>query len=554
MRESISRVLCGCAALMAVAADARAQRVGDAEPLPRIVGVPVPPQAPVGPQLRRRGDVTQLYVQGRPFMVIGGELHNSSSSSLQYMETVWDRVAAMNINTLLAAVSWELIEPEEGRFDFALVDGLIAKAREHNLKLIVLWFGSWKNGVSSYVPGWVKKDTQRFPRVRPKHGRSIEVLTPLSAANANADATAFAALMRHIRDIDSKQQTVIMVQVENEAGLLGDSRDRSPRAENLFAQHVPAELMQYFQQNRQRLIPEFRAYWENAGARTSGTWTEVFGEGADEAFMAWHTAHYIGAVAAAGKAQYNIPMYANAWLVQNETQKPGQYPSGGPVSKVMDIWRAAAPAIDLLAPDIYLPDFKGVCASYMRNGNPLFIPEAGRGPDAPAKAFYAVGQCNAIGFCPFGIDSMPADHPLKDAYAVLGQIAPLTFRLQGTGQMLAVCQDKPDVKNQRVELAGYSLDISFEVPGKGPVPGYGIIMATGADEFFVAGAGLAVHFAARTPGPAQTGILSIDEGQFVGGKWVAGRRLNGDENAGGWRLQLHGSWPGIQRIRLYRYE
>lgn len=543
-------------ATMILGTIADAQRVVPPEPIgPLRIPMPVPaPRRTDGPELRRRGSAAQLYVQGRPYLVLGGELHNSSASSLEYMEPIWDRLVAMNLNTALAVVSWELIEPEENRFDFALVDGLIGKAREHNLKLVLLWFGSWKNGVSSYVPGWVKTDVKRFPRVQRRNGQNIEVLTPLSAANANADAKAFAALMRHIRDVDQRQQTVIMMQVENEAGLLGDSRDRSPAAEAMFGRSVPPELTRHFVDHRDQLIPEFKAHWEKAGLRTSGDWTAVFGEGADEAFMAWHMAHYIGSVAAAGKRQYDIPMYANAWLIQNEGQKAGGYPSGGPVSKVMDIWRAAAPEIDFLAPDIYLPDFKGVCASYLRNGNPLFIPEAGRGPDAAGKAFYAFGQCSAIGFCPFGIDSLPPDHPLKDAYGVLAQIAPLVLKCQGTEQILGILQDRAEMEGQRVEMAGYDLEIGFNVPGKSGGMSYGIVIAMANDDFLVAGSGLGIHFAARTPGPKNTGILSIDDGRFVNGKWVPGRRMNGDESAGGWRLRLPAGAPGTQRIRLYRFE
>jgi beta-galactosidase GanA len=396
-------------------------------------------------------------------VILGGELHNSSASSLEYMEPIWDRLVALNLNTVLATVSWELLEPEEGKFDFRLVDGLIAKAREHDLKLVLLWFGSWKNGVSTYAPAWVKKDTQRFPRVKRRNGQSTEVLTPLAIENVRAEVKAFSALMRRIREIDEVQQTVIMVQVNNEVGLLGDSRDRSPLAEQLFDRPVAAELLRYFSENRNRLIPEFKVYWERAGARTSGTWAEVFGEGADEAFMAYAYAHCMNGIAAAGKRQYDIPMFANAWLVQNEAQKPGQYPSGGPVSKVMDIWRAAGNDIEFLAPDIYLPDFKGVCASYVRNGNPLFIPEASRGPDAAGKAFYAIGQHDALGFCPFGIDSVAPDHPLRDAYGVLRQLIPLITRSHG--QMIGLLQDKPEAQNERAELAGYSLEVSYAQRG-----------------------------------------------------------------------------------------
>ena len=499
------------------------------------------------PRLHKQGTTTQLLVDGKPFVILGGELHNSSASSLAYMEPIWPKMVALNLNTVLAVVSWELLEPEEGKFDFALVDGLLDGARKHNLRLVLLWFGSWKNGVSSYVPGWVKRDVSRFPRMQPRAGENVEVLTPLSDANCQADARAFAALMRHLKKADGTRHTVLMMQVENEVGLLGASRDHSPAAEAAFAKEVPVELRRYFQDHKDDLIPEFQRYWEAAGFKTTGTWTEVFGEGADEAFMAWNMAGYLGKIAAAGKAEYALPMYANAWLVQNEGQKAGQYPSGGPVSKVLDIWRAAAPAIDFLAPDIYLPDFKAVCAGYTRSGNPLFIPESSAGPE---RAFYAIGQHEAIGFCPFAIDSLPPDHPLKDSYQLLAELMPVIIENQGADRMRGLLQYKED--DEQVDLAGYRLEVSYRKDANSK--GYGLVIATAQDEFLVAGSGVGIHFAARTPGPRHTRILSVDEGRFKDGKWIPGRRMNGDEDAGGWRLQLPGGPPSIQRIKLYRHD
>jgi len=499
------------------------------------------------PQLHKQGTAVQLLVDGRPFVILGGELHNSSASSLAYMEPIWPRLVSLNLNTVLATVSWELLEPEEGRFDFALVDGLLDGARRHNLRLVLLWFGSWKNGVSSYVPGWVKQDVSRFPRMQPKAGDNAEVLTPLSDTNCTADARALAALMRHLKQVDGTRHTVLMVQVENEVGLLGASRDHSPPADAAFGKDVPADLMTYFQSHKGDLIPEFRKYWEAAGFRTTGTWTEVFGEGADEAFMAWHMARYLGRIAAAGKAEYPLPMYANAWLVQYDGEPAGRYPSGGPVSKVLDIWRAAAPAIDFLAPDIYLPDFKAVCASYTRSGNPLFIPESSPGPE---RAFYAVGQHEALGFCPFAIDSLPPEHPLNDAYRLLAELLPVIVQNQGAGRTCGLLQYKQD--NEQIDFAGYRLEVSY--PKEGKDTGYGLVIATGRDEFLVAGSGVGIHFSARTPGPRHTRILQVDEGRFQDGKWIPGRRMNGDEDAGGWRLQLSAGAPGIQRIKLYRHD
>ena len=245
-------------------------------------------------------------MDGKPFLVLAGETDNTASSSLEYMDTVWPKLAKMNLNTVLVGVGWDWVEPVEGKYDFTLVDGLLAGARKNNLHLVFLWFGSWKNGLSSFAPEWVKADQQRFPRARLKSGKAVEVLSPFSDANLQADTRAYTAFMHHLREVDSKQHTVVMIQLENEVGLIGDSRDRSAAAEAAFARPVPPELMDYLQKNKETLWPDLRKLWEDAGAKTSGTWTEVFGNStaADEIFMAWNYARYMDHMAKAGKDEY----------------------------------------------------------------------------------------------------------------------------------------------------------------------------------------------------------------------------------------------------------
>ncbi len=514
-----------------------------------------------GPELRKQGTATQMIVDGKPFLMLAGELHNSSASSLEYMKPIWPRLKAMHLNTVLATVSWELLEPREHEFDFRLVDGLLRDARANNMRLGLLWFGSWKNGVSSYVPLWVKKDLARFPRARKQSGENLEVLSTLSGAARDADAAAFAALMRHIKQVDA-QRTVILVQVENEVGILGEARDHSPAADGAWSKPVPGELMEYLNRNKGALLPETKAVWGGNGFRTSGTWAEVFGTSpeADEVFMAWHYGRYIGKVTAAGKKEYPLPMYVNAWLVQNATQKPGGYPSGGPVSRMMDIWRAAAPEVDLLAPDIYLPDFKAVTASYHRSGNPLFIPEARGGAVGAANAFWAIGQHDAMGFSPFGIDGIAGlagenatrEDPLGLSYQVLNELTPTIAKYNGTGKMAGILQDQEQTES--IVLGDYRLNIQF-TPARGmaaPGRGYGLAICTGPDEYLIAGTGFTVRFAAESPGPKVARIGHIDEGHFVDGKWVPGRRLNGDEDGGGTHMTF--GRLGIQRITLYRHD
>lgn len=513
------------------------------------------------PCLRSQGTATQLIVDGKPFLVLAGELHNSSTSNIDYLKPIWPELVKMNLNTVLAPVYWELIEPEEGRFDFTLVDGLIKDARRYNLRLILLWFASWKNSMSCYAPGWVKTNLQRFPRANDKQGRGMEILTPLSIANCDADARAFAALMRHIRKVDGQAHTVIMVQVENEVGMIPEARDYSAAANDLFNKPVPKELMDYLQKHKDTLIPEFRQVWEAAGFKTSGTWEEVFGRGlgTDEIFMAWHYARYINSVIEAGKAEYVLPMFVNAALIR-PNYTPGQYPSAGPLPHLLDVWRAGGPQIDFLSPDIYFSNFAEWCQKYHRSGNPLFIPEAKKDTQSAANAFYAIGQHDAIGFSPFGIDDT-GDEQLARSYEVLSQLAPLILEKQGKAMTAGVLLDE-DNQKQDVNLGNYTLNVSHDYTWKWaskpstpePWPSVGgIIISVGPDEYIIAGSGIIVTFTSNSPAEPIVGIASIDEGKYVNGRWVASRRLNGDESHQGRHLRLPNGHFGIQRVKLYRY-
>ena len=354
------------------------------------------------PHLQKQGTATQLIVDGKPFLALAGELGNNTATSLEYMKHVWPILINTHLNSALATVSWAQIEPEEGKFNFSVLDGVIQGAREHDLHLVLLWFGSWKNGESTYAPNWVKKDFERFPRFQRSAGASVEVLSPFSDANRDADARAFAALMRHVKEFDGQWHTVIMIQVENEI----NGRDRSPLAAKAYAAQVPSELMDYLQQHKDTLIPEFKKVWETAGSKTAGTWAEVFGTSgaADEIFTAWHYASYTGRIAAAGKAEYPIPMYVNSW--GNSFPRGNGSANGAPMSDVLDVWRAGSPSIDMISPDIYGADYPGMCALYTRGGNPLFIPETRGFPpnNLAVRVLYAFGRHDAIGFSPMGIE------------------------------------------------------------------------------------------------------------------------------------------------------
>ena len=494
----------------------------------------------------------QLMVDGRPFLVLGGELHNTVSSDLDRMKTVWPALAKAHLNTALVGVGWNWIEPREGNFDFRIVDNAIESARENDLRIVLLWFASWKNGLSSFAPAWVKADQKRFPRAQIRNGKTIEVLSTFSENNWQADARAFAALMKHVRQIDTTHR-VIMAQVENEVGILGDTRDRSPEADRAFAQPVPAA----------------------APGKGAGSWAEVFGPGprGDEAFMAWNYARYIDRVAEAGKKEYALPMYVNAWIVQPEDKLPGDYPSGGPQAQNHEIWRKGAPHIDLLCPDIYLPDFAGITQQYMTANNPLFVPESFAGAQGAANAFLAAGARKAIGYSPFGIDTSLDNAaqrgPVAAAYDVLGQLAPMILEAQAKGTVTAVSLDKSNPE-QRVRLGNYWLDItlarSFRAPNALPDnPGYALAICTGADEYYLAGEGIQLTFT-----PVAGGVASLagqEAGRFENGKWTATRQLGGDDSVlrydiaaqaqmglSATGVKIPAGQPQIQRVEVYRYQ
>jgi hypothetical protein len=524
------------------------------------------------PHLAKQGDATQLVVDDKPFLVVGGELGNSAATTLESMEPIWPRLVDLHLNTVLVPAYWHLIEPREGEFDFALVDGLIEAARQHNLRLVFLWFGSWKNSMSCYAPEWVKVNQDRFPRSLGSDGRGIEILSPFSEENVTADAKAFAALMKHLKKVDGDQHTVIMVQVENEIGIIPEARDHSPEATKLFRGQVPKELMDYVVAHKKDLMPEFRAVWEKAGGKTSGTWEEVFGPGVgtEEIFMAWHFGRFTNRVAAAGKAEYELPMFVNAALMR-PGYAPGDYPSAGPLPHLMDVWRAAAPSIDMLSPDIYFPNFVEWCDKFNRGGNPMFIPEAVRGSKSAANVFYAIGQCNAIGLCPFAIDHLknPSEQPLQQSFALVRQLAPQVLKHQGDGSMVGVVpnvpfEGTPIPESQRVELGDYAFNVRFEKPAEvKPTPGLdpgewisgGLIIQEGPNEFLIAGTGMIVTF--EPAGDAATkekaGIASVELGDFVDGEWKVRRHFSGDETHQGRHVRIPPGEYNVQRVKLYRY-
>ena len=517
------------------------------------------------PHLREKGASTQLIVDGRPWLMLGGELGNSSAAGASYMKEVWPRLEAMELNTVLAPVYWELIEPVEGEFDFSSVDRLIDRAREHDTKLVLLWFGSWKNSMSCYAPLWVKEDWERFPRSQSEEGVPQEILTPFSRANLEADKKAFTELMEFIREKDQEQHTVIMVQVENEIGMLPDARDYHPQANEAFNQQVPDELISFLKTHEEDLQDHLRSMWVENGKREQGTWEEVFGQGlyTDELFMAWHYAEYTEEIASAGKEVYPLPMYVNAAL-NSRGRQPGEYPSAGPLAHLIDIWNLQAPSLDLLAPDIYDEGFNHWCHMYHLPGNPLFIPEIRNEEGVHAKVFYALGEHDALGFSPFSIERTPnpENAPLTRSYRILHQLKSLIAKNQGTDKMVGFWfQDAR--RDTSFVMGDYRFHVSHDhtlgwtEAARSEAPWEetgGLIVQTGEDEFIVAGTGVVMTFETLGDDPLKAGIGRIDRIQKGSEGFQSVQRLNGDQSHQGRHLRIPFGNYDIQKIWLYRYQ
>jgi len=556
------------------------------------------------PHLEKRGAATQLIVDGKPFLVLGAEPPTSAPSNLVYLPYMLQVLADTHQNTAEIAVGWNWIEPQKGKYDFRIVDAAIEDARKIGQRTVLVWFGSWKNGDSGFVPVWVKADQDSFPRAQVGEGKTVECLSTLSQNNWEADARAFAAVMRHIREVD-RSHRVIMVQVENEIGINHDTRDRSDLANRAFAARVPAELMDTLQKRKDQLHTELRKVWEAAGFKTSGTWEEVFGKGAeaDEIFMAWNYARYINRVIESGKKEYPIPMFVNVW----GTEGWGRSPRGEAIDHVLDIWRAGAPLVDMSCPDAYMGrqdaanHIVDITKRYSRPDNPFFTVEASDGEMGAAHAFYAIGGQRAIGYSgmgndglldwftktginspawhtPAGMDSptrlfgfggpgstkplppVPAEYEAKalsQAFLTLSQIAPQILEHQSKGTIAAVAVDKqkPD---EKVKLGNYILNVGLP-RGRGQqnvVPdliGYGVFMATGPDEYLVAGNNLHITFTPDTPGPPIAGLAEQEAGRFdANGKWVPTHLLGGDDSSDS-VVRLSWGERAIQRVTLYRY-
>jgi hypothetical protein len=505
------------------------------------LGAQTPPPIP---RLVHAGPRYQLEVDGKPFIMLGGQAHNSSASNPEDLVPVWNSLEAMHANTAEIPVYWELVEPEPGKFDFHTIDDVVQGARQHGLRLVLLWFATWKNGAMTYTPAWVKENPSTYFRARSATGQAMNSISPFCTAARDADGRAFAVVMQHIKSIDASERTVIMMQVENETGLLGTDRDYSPQATRAYLSPVPPELINSLEAHRGHLMSALEAAWAGTGYRDSGDWQQVFGDLAPEAFSAWYVARYVDSVAAAGKHEYSLPMYCNNWLAGPGSARAGEFPSGGPTIHVLDLWKAAAPHIDLLAPDIYLPEFLETASAFLRPDNPLFVPETAFAPPHAPFVFATLAKFNGIGFSPFGVDHGIEDGKLTargeavaENYQVLEPLLPLIEKYQYTGKLYSIVQGE-DYANA-ISLGHELAAVAYYAPafrGGPPAPqGFqaqragGLIIELAPGDYIVAGHGFRLQFEELEGPPRSPEFLSIEEGTFKGTEWSATRRLNGDE-------------------------
>jgi hypothetical protein len=509
------------------------------------------------PRLVQKDGRYALLVDGKPFLILGGQIHNSSAWPSE-LPQVWESMAALHANTVEAPVYWEQLERQPGQFDFSSVDAVIDGARAHNLHVVLLWFGTWKNGNMHYAPAWVKTDTTRFPRVVRPDGQPIDVLSPISQNTLDADKAAFTALMHHLKQIDDDQHTVLLIQVENESGNIGSVRDFSPEANRLFALQVPAELLQ-------------------ATGKQAGTWQQVFGSDGDEMFQAYYQARYINEIAAAGKREFAIPYYINVWLdypaaalPQRQIDLPGiGYPSGGAVQKLVDVWRKLAPSIDMIGPDIYADDsqfYRETMDVYRRPDNPLWIPETGRSDNFGKFFFYALDR-GAIGFSPFGVDqtgwNILGDETWTAHARNFGLIAPMDreiaqFEFDGR---LKTAVEEPGHVSEELDFGAWQATVAFgfpqpdgrRAPGTKDAHGAALVAQLGPNEFLVTGvdATIVFHLPDKLPW-IRSQILAAEQGTWENGVWTPIRLWNGDETDRGLCFYGKGK-PSVVRVKMQKF-
>lgn len=518
------------------------------------VALAAPPELP---KLVEKDGRWALYVDGAPYLMLGAQVNNSSGWPAM-LPKVWPVIDALHANTVEAPVYWEQIEARQGQFDWSCVDALVQQARQHKVRLVLLWFGTWKNGSSHYPPEWVRTDTKTYPRMINSESKPVDSLSPHSSATLAADKAAFRALMRHVKTIDAELHTVILVQVENEIGAWNALRDFSPQGQKLFDGQVPADLLKALNKN-------------------TGTWSEVFGKDAVETFQAYSLAHFAGEVAAAGKAEYPLPMYVNAVTRDPEDANaaPGHgYPSGAATYNMLDVWKAAAKSVDAIAPDIYNSSemgYRKTLQLYGRKDNAVFVPETSNSPAFARFFFLALGH-GAIGFSPFGMDRTgyfnaplgaedakdESIEPFAENYRLFEPMQREIARLNFEGTLKTTLEQKGK-PSETLEFGQWRIKVSYGLkqffygdnpPGNPAFDGRAMVAQLGPDEFLVTAIDARLDFSFAGTNGEQTQYVRVEEGTYKDGKWQFLRLWNGDQTD--WGLNFK-HVPYVLKVKVGTY-
>lgn len=488
------------------------------------------------PQIREINGIPTLYVHEKPFIALAGQTHNSAGASAEHMKKhVWNNIRGLNVNTIITPVYWELIEQVEGVYDFSLVDDIIKQAREANNYLIFLWFGLWKNGGSIYIPAWMKGNKKYF-LVEKRTGGYINTISPLCEEAVEKDMLAFSALMRHIREVDNLENTVIMMQVENEIGLLGTDLDCSPAAKKAYKDAIPQVLGDEY--------------------NVKGTWEEAFGKDAGEYFMAYYFALAVEKIASAGIKEYPLPCFVNVWLKQFPWY-PGSYPSGGAVVEVQRIWKVVAPSIFTYAPDIHLAYVADVLDQYAATGNALIVPETRNNAQSASYALYALGHHSAVCYAPFAIEDLRASADaeggisaemlkelnideaafkngdrgkcISEVYKVIDELTSLLIKYRGTGHIKGFARHNEQERGALLSFEDYDAIITYKTSGEEDPISAGVIIELEKNKFIVAALMCHIHFREKPYDDNTAALVSKSEGCFEKGEFKPLRVHNGDE-------------------------
>ena len=506
--------------------------------------------------------VERLIWRGEPFLMLSGEFHNSTSTTAEYLEPAMVAAKKQHLNSVIVTVEWDQLEPEPGKYDFTCVDRIISLAEKNDLPVVIAWFGSWKNGVSSYIPGWMKRDTKKYFRAVDRKGEATDYISTFCTAAMEADSRAFSALMRHIGERD-RNNYVLFVQVENETGLWQEDMDYCPQARRAYESAVPEELISFLRSNETILPSPMMDCWVENGRKMKGDWEEVFGDNmyTPAFFMQWAYASYVQKVASAGKKQYDIPMYMNTVAMppkglmfnpgvvqgpsKHDDEAPSEvpaaplfgtgnplFPSGAPVFQAIDMYHVFCPSVDFFSPDIYVPAFKDVADAYTRKDNPLFVPETGRSASA---AYYTLAQCNGIGFSAFAIEDAYLDRDYIGTYETLEELLPIISEYQGTGLMKGFLREGTETGTS-FEIDDYIIDVRYVTEEK---RSFGLVIKTGPEDFLLSGIGAMISIRSKNE-KVNVRYEFVQEGRYEDEEWAMEVLLNGDQTSHGQEVYLRG--------------